>query len=383
MLLIRTPESLQRMAAELSGAEHVYLDTEFDAGRDGTRLSLVQLSRGAEVYLVDALELSDLRPLQAVLAPAGPTWVLHAGQQDVALLTARLGLERPRRVFDTQVAWGLVTVEYSASLSYLKYRLLGVRGEKAYQADDWSRRPLPEAQLAYAAEDVVHLPALYRALLAKAAELGRSDAVLEASLESLGTTAEPQPPLSLDAFRNAWQLEREGQAVLRHLVDWYNGLTPAERAGAPDVKGIFSLASRRPKNLDELGGMRAVPRKTVALHGRALLSGIQSAIATAHRREFVSIEPPPYGSVPDLLAQGFLEAIRADVCARLSIAPEIALPSRLMRRMRDTAVSEGSLEAAVGCLAGWRAALLGAEIVRSAGRFGPLSPGLGAPRAEQ
>jgi ribonuclease D len=356
----------------LQGAELLYLDTEFDSSREGTRLSLVQVSRGETVYLIDALRLTDLSPLLSAFDAPGTTWVLHAGQQDVALLTNRLGLSRPPRLFDTQIAWALVTVEHSASLAYLKYRLLGVRGEKTHQADDWRRRPLPPPQLAYAAEDVVYLPAIHRALLQRCEALGRSEAVTEATLEMLLGAPEVPGPLSIESFRNAWQLEREGQSVLRFLIGWYNGLSLEDRVSAPETKGMLAIASRRPRSMEDLASLRAVPRRTVNLHGRTLLEGIQRAVSGAGANEFTAIEPAPYGSAAEILAHGWLEAVRAEVCAALGIAPEIAFPARLTRRMRETAVAAGKVEAASAHLTGWRRQLLEHEFLARAARFGKL-----------
>jgi ribonuclease D len=371
--LVETADALEAAVSKLAGAEFFYLDTEFDSSRDGTRLSLIQVSRGAEIHLIDALELADLTPLARALGEPASTWVLHAGQQDVALLTARLGIPRPARVFDTQVVWALVTVEHSTALAYLKYRLLGLRGEKTHQADDWLRRPLPRAQLEYAADDVLHLPEIQRRLSARCAELGRERAALLASAEPLASNVEPPAPLTLDAFRNAWQLEHTGQAVLRFLIDWFNGLPLAERSTAPDQKGLLAIASRRPRSLEELGGLRAVPRRTVNLHGRTLLAGIERALSSADRAEFVAIDPPPYATIEEILAEGWLGALRAEVSAELGVAPELGFPARLMRRMREAAVEQGRVTAAAECLTGWRAEVLGAEFLARAGRFGALS----------
>lgn len=370
MRLVSSAAGLAEVSRALASADVVYLDTEFDSTREGTRLSLVQLSAGDEVFLVDAFEIADLTPLAPALRQS--TWVLHAGQQDVALLSQRLEIGRPERVFDTQVAWALLTVEYSPSLAYLKYRLLGLRGEKPHQADDWTRRPLRPTQLAYAADDVLHLPELYRSLLARAEPLGRVSAILEASLEPFNAPAESASALTIEAFRNAWQLERDGQAVLRFLIAWYNGLPAQERGNAPDQKGLLSIANRRPRTMEDLSGLRAVPRRTVTLHGRALLRGIDSALASAEQGTFTQIEPAPYGNVADILVQGWLDAIRAEVCAELGIAPELAFPAKLTRRMRDAALAENQLDAAASVLTGWRKTLLAAAFQRIAGRYGPL-----------
>ena len=90
----------------------------------------------------------------------GARWVMHAGLQDVELLLRDFAQAQPPELFDTQIAWGMSGPEASVSLAFLLFKLLGIRSPKGYQADDWMYRPLPEAQLAYAAADIAHLPAL-------------------------------------------------------------------------------------------------------------------------------------------------------------------------------------------------------------------------------
>lgn len=371
MQFVADSRALEQACRKLAAQRVFHLDTEFDSLREGTSLCLIQISAGGDILLVDALTIADLSPLGAVLAQPDATWVLHAGQQDVPLLRDRLHVEPPR-VFDTQIAWSLVSIEYSASLAYLKYRLLGLRGEKAHQADDWRRRPLPEAQLAYAADDVAHLPAIYAELSARCARMGRLDAAFDAASETLRPNIEPPAPLRLETFRNAWQLEPEGQAVLRFLIDWYNGLEVEEREIAPDVKGLFSLASRRPRSFDDLAGLRAVPRRAANRFGRTLLSGIQQTLARAPDGAFAEIAPPPYATAAEILAGGFLEAIRAEVCVELEMAPELVLPSRVMKRLRDGAVAAKQLTGALDALTGFRRELLQGPLREKMARYGAL-----------
>ncbi|HET9934173.1 MAG TPA: hypothetical protein VFQ35_25900 [Polyangiaceae bacterium] len=371
MQFVADSRALEQACRALAEHRVFYLDTEFDSLREGTSLCLIQASAGGEIFLVDALSLSDLSPLGAVLGQPEATWVLHAGQQDVPLLRDRLHVEPPR-VFDTQIAWSLVSVEYSTSLAYLKYRLLGLRGEKAHQADDWRRRPLPQAQLAYAADDVAHLPAIYAELVQRCARSGRLTAAFEASSEMLRPAVEPPQPLRLEAFRNAWQLEPEGQAVLRFLIDWYNRLEEEEREIAPDAKGLFSVASRRPRSFEELSSLRAVPRRAANRFGRALIAGIQQALARANASDFPEIAPPPYATAAEILAAGWLEAIRAEVCAEHRMAPELVLPSRVMKKLRDGAVAAGNLTGALDALTGFRRELLLEALRAKMGGYGSL-----------
>src|SRR5690606_39893532 len=70
------------------------------------------------------------------LHDALPIWVVHAGLQDVDLIRQAIGASSPRSLFDTQVGWALSTAESNVSLAYLKFLMLGVREDKAHQADE-------------------------------------------------------------------------------------------------------------------------------------------------------------------------------------------------------------------------------------------------------
>jgi hypothetical protein len=182
--------------------------------------------------------------------------------------------------------------------------------------------------------------------------------VHEASAEGLGAVSEPQAPISTETFRNAWQLEPEGQAVLKFLIGWYNGLDAEAKEVAPDIKGLFSLASRRPKSPEDLAGLRAVTRRAASAFGRELLAGMRRASEGALASDFTPIEPPPYATAADLLASGWLEAARAEVCTEQSLAPELVLPGRWLKKLRDAAVAAGRLEGALDALHGFRKQLL-------------------------
>jgi len=126
---IANVSDLAELCRALRGAEILFLDTEFESNRSGTELCLLQVSDGREVFLVDAIAIRDLTPLAAPFE-SGALWVLHAGQQDVMLLGERLKLRTRPRVFDTQIAWSLSTVEHSVSLAYAQFRALGLRARR-------------------------------------------------------------------------------------------------------------------------------------------------------------------------------------------------------------------------------------------------------------
>ncbi|MCP2254636.1 ribonuclease D [Prauserella aidingensis] len=161
-------EACDRLAA---GTGPVAIDTERASGyRYWPKAYLVQIRRqGAGTVLVDPIPLADeLAPLATALGDA--EWVLHAASQDLPCL-AELGLH-PASLFDTELAGRLAGHERVA-LGTLVEKLLGYTLEKGHSAADWSRRPLPDEWLDYAALDVELLVPLRDTLEAELTAQGK------------------------------------------------------------------------------------------------------------------------------------------------------------------------------------------------------------------
>ncbi|MBX3184937.1 MAG: hypothetical protein KF915_20110 [Polyangiaceae bacterium] len=356
MRLVDSSPALAQVARELSGQPVLFIDTEFESTRDGRTLCLLQVSSGERVYLVDPLRVPKLDPLIPVFANPEVEWVLHAGQQDVLLLREQFNLRETPRIFDTQIAWGLLGPEPSVSLAYLQFRLLGLRAGKAHQADDWKRRPLPQSQLEYAASDIEQLPALRAALSERLSAKGRLPALFDACHEALAPSQEPPPLLSLESFRNAWQLGAPSQAALEALIGWYNAQPAGGRIAAPAPKAMLAIASRLPETADELCRIKGVPMGFGKRHGAALAALVREAARSAQSEGFRPIDPEPYATFREIRLDAYLTTLRAEVCAQLELAPELALPMRVLRQLRGELLQGGS---ALSALPGWRGEVMG------------------------
>lgn len=355
MRLLSSEAEISAALAPLQGKPRLYLDTEFDSSRAGKRLSIIQLSAGGETVLVDALRLASAEALTDLLFQRDVEWVLHAGLQDVELLCAVLQRPPPERLFDTQVAWAFVSAEAGVALAFLQYKLLGVRARKGFQADDWLRRPLPEAQLAYAAEDIAHLPALEAFLRKRLRELARETLLWEVCREALVPAPAPAVKLSFSSFRNAWQLDGRGQHALSALVAWYNAAGAGEQ-GLIQSRTLLNIAARLPQTRRDLERIKGVSRRLSERVGGALVSICSEASAQA--AEGPPLEPPAYARFDEILSEARIALVRANVCAELSIAPELAFPAALTRRLQQCAFDAADLSAPAELLEGWRNTLL-------------------------
>jgi len=283
-------------------------------------------------------------------------WVLCDGGQDAAWVREAARIKDRPRVFDVQVGWGLLGPEYPAGLAYLQYKLLGIRSSKEHQAGDWLARPLSSGQVEYAAKDVEYLPALREKIAGKLAERGLPGLIHEVSDETVFPP--PPEPLSLEDFRNAWQLDAAGQAALLFLIDWHNGLTPAETKDAPAPRVFLALANLLPETGEELGRVKGVWFEWARRHGDAFTGKLVRASATARAADFRLLEPPPYDSFERIVAEGWIRKAAAETSAEAGVAPELAFPGRLLKAMTKAALEKGKKEAAAEPLVGWREKVL-------------------------
>lgn len=139
------------------------------------RLCLVQLSRGdgsADIVQIPAGDAPAPR-LAALLADPGVLKLFHFARFDMAALFLRLGV-MPGPVYCTKIASKLVrTYTDRHGLKDLARELAGVEISKQQQSSDWGAAELSEAQLAYAASDVLYLHQLRQRLDAMLAREGR------------------------------------------------------------------------------------------------------------------------------------------------------------------------------------------------------------------
>jgi ribonuclease D len=194
--IVTTPKALhQTVTALRGGTGPVAMDAERAHGfRYSQRAYLIQLRRaGAGTHLVDPTAFGQPADLSALGAAVSETeWVIHAAGQDLPCLY-EVGLV-PRTLFDTELAARLLGYPRVA-LGTMIEELLGVRLLKEHSASDWSKRPLPEEWLIYAALDVELLIELRDRLAARLVETGKwpwAEQEFAALVASAGLSPEPR-----------------------------------------------------------------------------------------------------------------------------------------------------------------------------------------------
>ena len=156
----------------------VAIDTEtmgLDPHRD--RLCVVQLSPGdgsADVVQIAAGQ-KKAPNIEKLLADPSIVKIFHYARFDVAVMANAFGV-MAGPVYCTKIASRLArTYTDKHGLKDLTREVLGVDLSKQQQSSDWGADTLSEAQVAYAASDVLHLHALREKLDAMLAREGRSE----------------------------------------------------------------------------------------------------------------------------------------------------------------------------------------------------------------
>ncbi|MDE2332385.1 MAG: ribonuclease D, partial [Bradyrhizobium sp.] len=154
------------------------------------RLCVVQMSNGdgsADVVQIPK-DAADAPNLKALLANPKITKIFHFARFDLAALYNAFGV-MPQPVYCTKIASRLTrTYTDRHGLKDLVREVLNIDLSKQQQSSDWGVDALSEAQLSYAASDVLHLHALRERLDAMLAREGRSD-LARACFEFLPTRA--------------------------------------------------------------------------------------------------------------------------------------------------------------------------------------------------
>jgi ribonuclease D len=283
--------------------------------------------------------------------------VLHAANQDLACL-AEVGLV-PSALFDTELAGRLAGLP-RVGLGPLVEQLLGLSLEKGHGAADWSRRPLPEDWLVYAALDVEVLVELRDVLAGLLAEQGKLEWAMQ-EFEAVRTAGPPRP--RAEPWRRTSGLHKlrkpRAQAAVRALWEARDRLA-AERDIAPGRvlpdAAIVEAAVAAPESARDLAALPVFRGRSQ----RRLTAYWYAALAEAaglDAAELPKIAPPAEGPPPvarwadrEPEAAARLAAARTAIAAlgeERSVPVENLLQPDLLRRLCWSPPADGDVAGAL------------------------------------
>ena len=371
--VVATPGQLADAVLTLTAARRIAVDTESDSRhRYPERVCLVQLASAERVYLIDPLRVPDLIPLRPLLESFRVEKVLHGADYDLRGLNRDWGLTAVN-LFDTYVAARLVGIE-QVGLGALASSLLGIDlpKEARLQKQDWSKRPLTQRALDYAASDVAYLGEARDALAERLSALGRQAWAEEefARLEQVRHQP-PDPERALFSFKEGRGLGGRGLAVLRSLLEMREA--EARRLGRPPAFVIPNAA------LGELAANPALdpadapsmPPSAARRLGEKVRRAVKRGLAAPEVRRPAPerpARPRPSRAEAARMSERLkrLKQWRTGEAARLSIDPALVWPARSLERLsRDPRSVDAEIDAPE--VRRWQAREFGAGLKGAAG----------------
>lgn len=352
---INTPDQLQEFCRQLEASDWLAVDTEFL--REKTyyaELCLVQVANTTHVACIDPLAIGDLSPLMALLYDPTRIKVLHAARQDLEIFYDLNG-KLPAPIFDTQIAATLLGLGEQIGYATLVEKLLGITLDKSHSRTDWRQRPLSDAQIRYAADDVIHLSTAYLQMREQLDQLGRLDWLDEDFTTLCDPATYANTPLEMwRRVKGAGRLKGVRLNVLRHLAAWRE--EQARAANRPRRwilrdELLLDMARLQPDSLASLAKLRGIEVRTVERHGERLLQ-LMAQAAQEPRSNWPTLPPAqPLGDRQAATADALMAIVR--LCAAQSgvSAGSLASRSDLERLLRN--------DPDCPLLHGWRYALAG------------------------
>ena len=357
--IITDDTALGNFCARLKGSDFLAIDTEFIRERTYfPRLCLIQIATEDHIACIDPLTIRDLAPLAEFFFDDGIVKVFHAGDQDMEIFYHLFG-KTPAPVFDTQIAATVLGHGESIGYAALVQKELNIELDKSHSRTDWCRRPLSEAQLRYASDDVRYLVMLYRDQQQRLAESGRSD-WLQADFDALADAGRyrPDPESAWRRVKGHGKLKPKQLAVLQNLTEWREQQAITEDKPRRRILGdeiLLDLARFQPRDLDKLGEIRGLHGGQRKDYGKALLAVIAAGLAR-DRDSWPQIhKKSPLSAADDALADSLAAITR--LCAQEAGIAAGSLASR--RELEDLVRGERDLQV----LTGWRRRYLGERLL--------------------
>jgi ribonuclease D len=364
---ITTTQQLTDVCDRLARHPYVTVDTEFL--RESTyypKLCVAQMASADEAVVVDALAPGiTLDPFFKLMADETVTKVFHAARQDIEICWHEASII-PAPMIDTQVA--AMVLGYGDAISYdqLVQRITGDTLDKSNRFTDWTRRPLSEAQLAYAVSDVTHLRDVYLKLSADLDKRGRTDWMREEmTVLTSPDTYRMEPEHAWERLKTRVRKPRE-LAILMEVAAWREREAqtrdvPRGRVLKDDV--VVDIAVQAPTTIERLAALRSLPKGFERSRwGEAIVAAVKAGLA----RDPKTL---PWLDRPKAAVNGQATVELLKVLLRMT-SERHGVAAKVIATVDDLDRIAADDEADVPALHGWRRELFGEKaLALKAGRL--------------
>jgi ribonuclease D len=357
---IDTPDKLAHLCEQIKKESWLALDTEFL--REKTyypKFCLLQIATPEWVACIDPIALPNLDSLFEVIYNPAIVKVFHSCRQDLEIFHQWTG-KLPGPIFDTQVAAPLLGFQDNPGYAMLVSSLLNINLNKAHTRADWSKRPLTEAQIEYAADDVIYLCQIYQIMVQKLTELGRID-WLKHDFAELTNPAiyQVEPKKAWFKIKGKNKLTGKQLSIIQTLAEWREKTAQAEdrpKSWLLRDELLFDLAKLQPETVDELATVRGISERAVSRYGKELCQ----LITDAKNRAPLPLHEKDRPAKKNQQEEAILDILTALVRVR---AEENALNPTILASRKDLEELLFNDDEDCPLLHGWRFTMAGRELV--------------------
>ena len=353
--MVRGEAALADAISQIADSPVIGMDTEFR--REDTyysQLCLMQIATRDRIFLIDNLAIPDLAPLFELLNNRQQLKIMHSARQDLELLL-QFADEPLQPVFDTQIAAACLGKNLQLGYSTLVEQLMSVSISKSQTRTQWCARPLTQAQLDYAAEDVLYLIPMMEQLQAEISSSKRERWFMEDSLELYDRELyEQDDDTAWRRVKGTGNLDARQRIRVMALASWREKTAKQEdrpRQWIVRDSVLIELARRNPERMEDLAGINDLPKGKLRRYGSALLQASAQASGEPIQTDNGA---RPTGPEKALLKK--LKGLLAQRANELEVQPELLAGRRdlqaLVRGETDTRATSG-----------WRREVLGNELL--------------------
>lgn len=358
-LYVDSQDKLSDLCVQIESSDVIAIDTEFL--REKTyyaQLCLIQIATDNILACVDPLAISNLDPLLDLLYQPDRVKVLHSARQDLEIFFD-LKSELPKPIFDTQIAATLLGYGDQVGYANLVKSMLGKTVDKEHARTDWSQRPLDDAQVHYALNDVRYLIPIYRQQREWLSEKGREQ-WLQTDFESLTDKKlyAPHPEQLWKRVKGTRILKRGQLAVLQQLTMWREQrakeLNRPRKWILPD-EVLVDIARRCPGSQEAMEKIRGW-NNFIKKHASDILVVIKQA-RTIPESEW----PVAERAIPLTVEQEAIVDVLMGVVRMRAIENDVT-PAVLVTRKELESLVLGERD--INVLTGWRHEFVGHELLQ-------------------
>jgi ribonuclease D len=358
ILYVDNSEKLQKLCESIKNAPLLILDTEFIREKTyRAKLCLLQIATDDIIACVDPIALNDISPLMDIIHDKNKLKILHAARQDYEIFYD-LDNKLPEPLFDSQFAASLLGYGEQVGYASLVSKVLGVQLDKAHTRTDWSKRPLSEAQIHYASDDVYYLRQLYPILKNKLIEQGREN-WLDDEFNALC-----QPALFITHPEDAWnkvkgvnRLRPRQLAAAKNIAQWREEMAikkdqPRRWILADDI--LLAAAQLLPKNITQLESIVNIKKATIENSGKIILDCVKKALELNESELPSTIKPKRLTADQEIIADLLMTQLKL-VANEQNISP-----ANIANRKMIEKIIYGETD--IPLLKGWRYQLAGKKL---------------------